>query len=107
MLPEFTAGLDGLSDFDYAWLIRLLHRSTAPASDLHVVPFMLGHTGERLGVFATRHPSRPNPLALSVVRILGIDGGEIRFSGVDWYERTGAAERAQLLPENRGARPPR
>lgn len=134
LLPEFAPGLDGLRDFDYAWLLSWLHRATQPAPDLHVVPFMLGHTGERLGLFATRHPSRPNPLALSVVRILGIDGGEMRFSGVDlcdgtpvldikpwqqhldipgydrgpvavgairggWYERTRAAERGQLLPD--------
>lgn len=137
VLPEFVAGLDGLAEFDHAWLISWLDRGSPPSPDLHVVPFLLGHTGERLGVFATRHPSRPNPLALSVSRILGIDGGEIRFSGVDlcdgtpvldikpwqqhldipgyargpaavdairggWYERTRAAKRPQLRPDDQG-----
>jgi len=60
MLPEFTTGLEGLGDFDYAWLISGLHLGIAPAPDLHVVPFMLGHTGERLGVrHATSEPAQP------------------------------------------------
>jgi tRNA (Thr-GGU) A37 N-methylase len=34
------------------------------------VPFLLQDTGERVGVFATRSPVRPNYLALSLVRVL-------------------------------------
>lgn len=133
LLPEFASGLDGLVDFDYAWLISWLHQAPEPAPDLHVVPFLLAHSGERIGIFATRHPARPNPIALSVVRILIVQGCEVTFSGVDlcdgtpvldikpwqqhldipayadgpdavagirggWYERSGAADRTQMLP---------
>ncbi len=88
VFPEFTAGLDGLAGFDYAWLLTWLDRAPAPNPDLHVVPFLLHDTGERIGVFATRHPARPNPLGLSVVRVLGVDGTRVRFRGVDLCDGT-------------------
>ncbi|MDQ3152902.1 MAG: tRNA (N6-threonylcarbamoyladenosine(37)-N6)-methyltransferase TrmO [Actinomycetota bacterium] len=87
-MPEFSAGLDGLAGFDHAWLITWLDRAPEPEPDLHVVPFLLHGTGQRVGVFATRHPARPNPLGLSVVRILDVDGGMVWFRGVDLCDGT-------------------
>lgn len=88
MLPGYADGLDGLDGFDHAWLLTWLDRAQAPAPDLHVVPFLLGHTGERVGVFATRHPARPNPIGLSVVRVLRVEGDRLHFAGVDACDGT-------------------
>ena len=41
-----------------------------------------------MGVFATRGPRRINPIGLSLVRLLAVDGREIRFAGVDMVDRT-------------------
>ena len=84
---ELVPGLRGLDGFDYAWLLSWFDRSTQPAS-LDVVPHPLRHTGQTFGVFATRSPERPNPLGLSLVRILGIDGARVRFAGVDLLDGT-------------------
>jgi tRNA-Thr(GGU) m(6)t(6)A37 methyltransferase TsaA len=43
---------------------------------------------ELRGLFATRAPSRPNPIGLSVVRLLGIDGRVLRIEGVDLLDGT-------------------
>ncbi len=88
--PELADGLDGLAEFDYAWLLTWLHLEAASGEppELQVVPFMLRATGERIGVFATRHPARPNPLALSVVRVLGVEGNVLHFAGVDVCDGT-------------------
>jgi len=40
------------------------------------------------GVFATRSPRRPNPIGLTVVELLGRDGGELRVRGVDMLDGT-------------------
>lgn len=58
----------GLEDFDFLWLIWEFsanpHRAVSPV----VRPPVLGGN-ERVGVFATRSPFRPNPLGLSSVKI--------------------------------------
>ena len=39
-------------------------------------------------MFATRSPCRPNPIGLSCVRLLGIDGGRLRIMGMDILDGT-------------------
>jgi tRNA-Thr(GGU) m(6)t(6)A37 methyltransferase TsaA len=97
VLEEYADALDGLEEFDYAHLICFLDgvwradgEGTRPfAGDrLRPVPFLLQGTGERVGVFATRSPARPNYLALSLVRVVAVNGNEVRFSGVDLLDGT-------------------
>ncbi|MFC4950690.1 tRNA (N6-threonylcarbamoyladenosine(37)-N6)-methyltransferase TrmO [Pseudonocardia sp. GCM10023141] len=83
VFAEFAAGLDGVREFDHLWIVAWLDRAEPTPSDGRVVPFMLAHTGQRVGIFATRHPARPNPLALSVVRVLDVDETGVTFAGVD------------------------
>jgi tRNA (Thr-GGU) A37 N-methylase len=52
------------------------------------VPFLLQHTGQRVGVFATRAPVRPNYLALSLVRVVAVHGNQVDFTGVDLLDGT-------------------
>jgi tRNA-Thr(GGU) m(6)t(6)A37 methyltransferase TsaA len=97
LLDQYAAALDGLEGFDYAHLICFLDqawqadgRGTRPfAGDrLRPVPFLLQHTGQRVGVFATRAPVRPNYLALSLVRVLAVRGNQVDFAGVDLLDGT-------------------
>ena len=83
VFPEFVPGLQDLDGFERIWLSYWFDRA-APAR-LVVKPFLDPH--ER-GVFATRSPSRPNPLGLSCVRLLGIDGGKLRIGEVDILDNT-------------------
>lgn len=89
--PNLLRGLDG---FSHLWLIFGFHRAAAAKHKALVRPPRLGGN-EKLGVFATRSPFRPNPLGLSVVEIDKIitsdkagNGLEIHVRGVDLVDRT-------------------
>ncbi len=73
-VPEFrnAQALRGLEGFDYIWLIWGFSANSHSASTLLVRPPLLGGN-ERMGVFATRSPFRPNPIGLSSVRLQKID----------------------------------
>jgi len=81
--PAFAAGLDGLEGFSHIIVIFHFHR--AGASKLRVTP---PGESEPRGVFATRSPHRPNPLGLSVLKLLGRDGRTLRVSGLDLIDGT-------------------
>ncbi|MBO4660266.1 MAG: tRNA (N6-threonylcarbamoyladenosine(37)-N6)-methyltransferase TrmO [Prevotella sp.] len=85
--------LRGLADFDYVWLIwgfsRVESRSSRESrvESLTVRPPRLGGN-ERIGVFASRSPFRPNGLGLSCVRISKIENCEIELLGADLMDGT-------------------
>ena len=90
--PPFRApeALRGLEGFDFLWLIWGFHLNKETASEgLTVRPPRLGGN-ERVGVFASRSPYRPNPLGLSSVRIerIDADAGEIHVLGADLADGT-------------------
>jgi tRNA-Thr(GGU) m(6)t(6)A37 methyltransferase TsaA len=80
---EYVEGLADLDGFSHIILICHLHK--AAGFKLKVVPYL---DTELRGLFATRAPSRPNPIGLSVVRLLGIDGRVLRIEGVDLLDGT-------------------
>lgn len=84
--------LRGLDEFDYIWLIWGFsanpHKVTAPV----VRPPVLGGN-EKVGVFASRSPFRPNALGLSSVRVESVDmetadGPVVRVLGADLMDDT-------------------
>jgi len=96
--PAYVDGLDGLAGFDYAWLLTWLD-GPAPAGaeeppepreplNLRPVPFLLARRPRPIGVFATRGPRRVNPIGLSLVRVVAVEGALIRFAGVDLVDGT-------------------
>ena len=78
IFQEFAAGLKDLEGFSHLWLIYWLHE--VKSASLIVKPFL--DTVEH-GIFATRAPSRPNPIGLSVVRLKGVDGNRLSVENVD------------------------
>lgn len=83
VFPEFAEGLEGLDGFSHIILLYIFDRSDGYS--LRVQPFLDEHTH---GVFATRYPYRPNPLGLSIVRLLGRQGNRLEIAGVDVLDRT-------------------
>lgn len=83
LLPEFAPGLDDLEGFSYLYLLYVFDR--AKGYDLKSRPF---RDDTRRGVFATRAPRRPNPIGLSVVRLLERDGHTLQVAEVDMLDRT-------------------
>ena len=81
--PEYEEALGDLEGFSHVYLIYHLHKSRG--YDLKVVPFL--DTRKR-GLFATRAPRRPNPIGISVVRVVRVEGRRLHFSDVDMLDGT-------------------
>ena len=84
--------LRGLEEFDYLWLIWEFSANPHKAVSPVVRPPVLGGN-ERVGVFATRSPFRPNPLGLSSVKIESVEwesarGPIIHVLGADLMDGT-------------------
>lgn len=75
---NLAAGLKDLSGFSH--LIVLYHFHQAGDVRLTVTPFL---DTRPHGVFATRAPTRPNPIGLSVLRLCRVDRTTIEVEGVD------------------------
>lgn len=79
----FAEALMDLDAFERIWLIYWLDR--AGPFQKRVVPYR--DTREH-GLFATRSPCRPNPIGMSVVRLLGRQGGLLRVADLDILDGT-------------------
>jgi tRNA-Thr(GGU) m(6)t(6)A37 methyltransferase TsaA len=93
ILPEYAPGLRDLEGFSHVILLCHLHLSR-PAR-MEVVPYL----DDRVhGVFATRSPSRPNPIGLSVVRMLAVEGNVLRVRDLDLVEGTPVLDIKPYVP---------
>ncbi len=81
--PEFEPGLLDIEGFSHLYVIWTFDR--ADGFDLCAHPPCDDHTH---GVFATRSPRRPNPIALTVVELLGREGRILKVRGVDMLDGT-------------------
>ena len=81
----YAAALDDLEGFDRLWLVYWMDRIDPGSFRPRVVPYR--DTREH-GLFATRSPCRPNPIGLSVVRLVGRDGAALRVADVDILDDT-------------------
>ncbi len=80
---EYQKALTDLDGFTHIWLLYHLDRAK-PWKPL-VVPYR--DTREH-GLFATRSPSRPNGIGMSVVRLISVKGNELEIEGVDILDNT-------------------
>ena len=92
ILPEFAEGLEGLEGFSHIIVVSFLHKSDRKL--LKVKPRRLRRFGipedelPVVGVFSTDSPLRPNPIAVSVVRLLSVEGRFLHISGCDLFNGT-------------------
>jgi len=83
ILPEFEAGLTDIEGFSHVFVLWVFDRSEG--FELYgTVPI----DGQPHGVFATRSPRRPNPIALSVVELIRREGRRLHVRGVDMLDGT-------------------
>jgi tRNA-Thr(GGU) m(6)t(6)A37 methyltransferase TsaA len=94
IFPPFVAGLKDLEGFSH--IILLYHFHQAEGAKLVVKPFM---DSRPHGVFATRAPNRPNPIGLSVVRLLRIEQNIAHIENVDVIDGTPLLDIKPYVPE--------
>jgi tRNA-Thr(GGU) m(6)t(6)A37 methyltransferase TsaA len=81
--PRYAAGLKDLAL--YSHVILLYWMDEARRDLIEQVP---AHLGSPRGTFALRSPVRPNPIALAVVELLGIDGANLTVRNIDCIDGT-------------------
>lgn len=83
VFPEYAEGLTDLEGFSHVHLIYVFDR--VRQVKLRVKPFL---QDVEHGIFATRSPTRPNPIGMSIVRLLGREGTTLHVAGVDVVDGT-------------------
>ncbi len=81
--PSFREGLSDLNGFSHLVLIYTFHKMER--CRLKVRPYL---DNRDRGIFATRSPCRPNPIGITVVRLIEIDGCRLKVKGVDMLDGT-------------------
>ncbi|MEM3317849.1 MAG: tRNA (N6-threonylcarbamoyladenosine(37)-N6)-methyltransferase TrmO [Metallosphaera sp.] len=80
VFDEYSEGLLGLEQFSHAIVIYHLHLARFES--------LVKDKGERVGVFATRSPNRPNPIGISVVELIEIQGNRLKVTGINALDGT-------------------
>lgn len=102
--PEYRSAdaLRGMEGFSHLWLVWVFDKAVRDTWSPTVRPPRLGGN-ERMGVFATRSPFRPNPIALSCVRLAGVEqtkehGTVLRIRGADLMDGTPILDIKPYIP---------
>jgi tRNA-Thr(GGU) m(6)t(6)A37 methyltransferase TsaA len=90
----YAAALDDIEGFERVWLIYWLDRVTGFKT--HVVPYRDTHEH---GLFATRSPCRPNPIGMSVVRLLRREGRVLYVADIDVLDGTPLLDIKPYVPD--------
>ena len=113
LVPGATATLDvapehvpaqslaGLERFSHVWLISYFHLNTnkKPLTKIHPPRLQ----GGKVGLFASRSPHRPNPLGLSLARLVKVEGATLHLAGVDLVDGTPIVDVKPYVPESDSA----
>jgi tRNA-Thr(GGU) m(6)t(6)A37 methyltransferase TsaA len=87
---------EGLKDIEgFSHLILIYHFHLSRGHSLQVKPFL---DDEERGVFATRAPRRPNPVGLSVVRLVRVEGSVLHIEDVDIVDGTPLLDLKPYVP---------
>jgi len=104
--PEYEDGLYGIEGFSHVLLVTWLHKVTDDQRrTLLVKPRRLVQLGFKLdelplmGVFVCDSPHRPNPIGLTIVRLIERRGRFLYVDGLDLYDKTPVLDIRALTPE--------
>ena len=93
--PEIS--LQGLKGFSHVWILWSFHLNQSDSFKAKVKPPRF--EGEKQGVFATRSPHRPNPIAMSVVELVDVGDDHIWVKGADLVDKTPILDIKPYIPE--------
>jgi tRNA-Thr(GGU) m(6)t(6)A37 methyltransferase TsaA len=94
VFSEYVEGLADLQGFSH--IIIIYHFHLAKPFSLQVKPFL---DDKPHGLFATRAPSRPNPIGISVVELMEIDNGRLHIRGIDVVDKTPLLDIKPYVPD--------
>jgi len=83
----WAPALEGIEGFSHIWVLWWFDRFPEPPDSTHVHPEGRAELPP-VGLFATRSPRRPNPIAMTAVRLLERNGNRLRVEGLDACQDT-------------------
>jgi tRNA (adenine37-N6)-methyltransferase len=92
--PEFADGLKDIEALSHIYLLYAFHESSG--YELQVKPFL---DDQKHGVFATRYPRRPNPIGLSIVRLVSRENNILTVEGIDTLNGTPLLDIKPYVPD--------
>ncbi|GBD11374.1 S-adenosyl-L-methionine-binding protein [bacterium HR23] len=101
--PPWEPALEGIEAFSHIWVVFWLDRAEPPPS-LKARPMGREDMPE-VGIFATRSPRRPNPIGITVVRLLERRGRVLVVRGLDALDGTPVLDLKPYLRGDKVARP--
>lgn len=81
VFPEYAKALERIEEYSHIWVLSWLH--LAKREVLTAVPRKINPSAAPFGIFALRSPNRPNPIALSLVRLLKKEEGRLQVADLD------------------------
>lgn len=81
VFTEFSEALERIEESSHLWILSWFHE--APRDLMKVVPKKVNPLSEEFGVFALRCPARPNPIALTLVKLEKVEGKVLYVTGLD------------------------
>ena len=94
IFQEFAGGLKDIDGFSHIMLICHFHLSKEPS--LKVKPFL---DDQKRGIFSTRAPNRPNPIGISIVQLINVEGNILRVKDLDIVDGTPLLDIKPYIPE--------
>lgn len=94
IFPDYVEGLKDVDGFSHLILLYYMHAIRKQA--LIVTPFL---NSSPRGIFATRAPTRPNPIGLSIVKLIRVDGGVLHVDDLDVLDGTPLLDLKPYVPE--------
>ncbi|GAB4539221.1 MAG: tRNA (N6-threonylcarbamoyladenosine(37)-N6)-methyltransferase TrmO [Anaerolineae bacterium] len=94
--PEWAGALDGIEDFSHIWVIFCFSQSRSPEM-LRTRPQGC-EDAPLVGRFATRSPVRPNPIGMTPVELLAVEGNRLQVRGLDAFDGTPVLDIKPYLP---------
>jgi len=92
--PEFADGLLDIEALSHLYLLYVFHESQG--YELRAQPFL---DDRKHGIFATRYPYRPNPIGMSVVKLLSRENNILTIEGVDVLDGTPLLDIKPYVPD--------
>ena len=95
IFEEYHPALKDLDGFGYIYILYLFDMVKLPVP-LQSKPFL---DDDIKGVFAIRSPFRPNPIGISILKLLKVEGNEIHVSDVEMLDKTPILDIKPYIPE--------
>ncbi len=99
VFPDYCAGLKGIQDFSHLIILYWIHLRDKEEERQTLVVFPRRHmVNVEKGVFATRSPSRPNPIGLCVVELLKVEDCVLTVRELDAFENSPIIDIKPYIP---------